>query len=112
MSKRGQKLIRVAEEDRAIARGQAKAPWLYVPVAGCVFQDLGFAPEEAADLRQRADLLRAIADKVRGWKVTQHEAARRLGVTEPCLADLLAGRVSRFSLDELTEMAERAAGSW
>jgi predicted XRE-type DNA-binding protein len=63
--------------------------------------------EEAGDLRQRADLLRAITDKVRGWKVTRREAARRLGVTEPCLSDLLAGRVNRFSLEELTALADK-----
>jgi predicted XRE-type DNA-binding protein len=38
-----------------------------------------------------------------GW--TQAEAARRCGVTQPRINDLLRGRVSRFSLDALVNIA-------
>ncbi|MGD1039114.1 MAG: XRE family transcriptional regulator [Roseiarcus sp.] len=38
-----------------------------------------------------------------GWK--QAEAARRCGVTQPRVNDLLRGRVSRFSLDALVNIA-------
>ena len=37
-----------------------------------------------------------------GW--TQVEAARRCGVTQPRINDLLRGRVSRFSLDALVNI--------
>ena len=36
---------------------------------------------------------------------TQAEAARRCGVTQPRINDLLRGRVSRFSLDALVNIA-------
>ena len=45
---------------------------------------------------------------VDGWGLTQAEAARRLGVTQPRLNDLLRDRVARFSLDALVGLAERA----
>ena len=62
-------------------------------------------PEEAANLRMRAELMRKIADIVKdaGW--TQVEAARRCGITQPRINDLLRGRISRFSLDALVNMA-------
>ena len=36
---------------------------------------------------------------------TQAEAAKRCGVTQPRINDLLRGRVSRFSLDALVNIA-------
>jgi predicted XRE-type DNA-binding protein len=60
---------------------------------------------EAANLRARADLMVALRELVqsKGW--TQAEAARRCGVTQPRINDLLRGRISKFSLDALVNMA-------
>ncbi len=41
--------------------------------------------------------------KKNGW--TQAEAAKRCGVTQPRINDLLRGRISRFSLDALVNIA-------
>lgn len=62
-------------------------------------------PEQAANLQARADLMRQIAELIQaeGWK--QVEAAERCGVTQPRINDLLRGRVSRFSLDALVNIA-------
>ncbi len=62
-------------------------------------------PEQAANLRTRAELMQKIAAIVKesGW--TQLEAADRCGVTQPRINDLLRGRVSRFSLDALVNIA-------
>ncbi|HWS03695.1 MAG TPA: XRE family transcriptional regulator [Gammaproteobacteria bacterium] len=62
-------------------------------------------PEQAANLRARAELMQKIATIVQdsGW--TQAEAATRCGVTQPRMNDLLRGRVSRFSLDALVNIA-------
>jgi predicted XRE-type DNA-binding protein len=70
-----------------------------------VFDALADTPAEAANLRARADLAGALAELVRtqGW--TQSEAAQRCGVTQPRMNDLLRGRISRFSLDALVNMA-------
>jgi predicted XRE-type DNA-binding protein len=40
--------------------------------------------------------------------VTQTEAARRLGVTQPLLNDLLRGRIQNFSLDPRVDLAAKA----
>jgi predicted XRE-type DNA-binding protein len=65
-------------------------------------------PEDAAAMKLRADAMMAITGKVRAWNVTQREAARRLGITQPRLNELLKGRVSKFSLDALMSLADRA----
>ncbi|OPF95038.1 hypothetical protein I8G32_03949 [Rhodopseudomonas palustris] len=47
----------------------------------------------------------AIRDVVDDWKLTQAEAAKRLGVTQPRMNDLLRGRIDKFSLDALMLLA-------
>lgn len=51
--------------------------------------------------RPRSALMIAIRDAVDGWTLTQAEAAKRLGVTQPRMNDLLRGRIDKFSLDAL-----------
>lgn len=70
-----------------------------------VWDALADTPEQAANLRARAELMQKIAEIVQksGW--TQAEAATRCGVTQPRMNDLLRGRVSRFSLDALVNIA-------
>ena len=66
------------------------------------------SPEDAANMKARADVMAAISVAVDKWKVTQAEAAKRLGVTQPRLNDLLRGRIDKFSLDALMNLAARA----
>ena len=70
-----------------------------------VWDALADTPEQAANLRARAELMRQIADVVKdsGW--TQVDAATRCGITQPRINDLLRGRVSRFSIDALVNIA-------
>ena len=70
-----------------------------------VWDALADTPEQAANLRARAELMQQIAAIVSesGW--TQVEAAKHCGVTQPRINDLLRGRVSRFSLDALVNIA-------
>jgi predicted XRE-type DNA-binding protein len=56
----------------------------------------------------RSSLLIAIEQKVAAWGITQAEAARRLGVTQPRLNDLLKGKIEKFSLDTLIDLAGRS----
>ncbi|MEN3146937.1 XRE family transcriptional regulator [Neorhizobium sp. IRAMC:178] len=70
-----------------------------------VWDALENTPAEAANMSMRSALLIAIEQKVRDWKVTQKEAASRLGVTQPRLNDLLQGKIANFSLDALVELA-------
>lgn len=70
-----------------------------------VWDAIADTPEQAANLRVRAELMQQIVAIVdtNGWKQT--EAAERCGVTQPRINDLLRGRVSRFSLDALVNIA-------
>ena len=65
-------------------------------------------PEAAATMTMRSDVMAAINDTVRGWNTTQARAARRLGITQPRLNDLLRGKINKFSLDTLMTLATRA----
>lgn len=69
-----------------------------------VWDALADSPEEAENLRIRAQLIRALVAAVEGWGVTQKEAAERLQVTQPRLNDLLKGKVDKFSLDALVNL--------
>jgi predicted XRE-type DNA-binding protein len=69
-----------------------------------VWDAIADTPEEAANLRARAELMQQIEAIVVAAKWTQTEAAKRCGVTQPRMNDLLRGRVSRFSLDALVNM--------
>ncbi len=79
-----------------------------VETFACVFDAIADTPEEATELRTRADLMRSITARVKSWDVPQGEAAKRLGLTRPRLGDLLRGKFSRFSLDDLMAVATAA----
>src|SRR6266496_2489797 len=70
-----------------------------------VWDAIADTPEQAANLRARAELMQKIAAHLKQHDWTQAEAARRCGVTQPRINDLLRGRVSRFSLDALVNIA-------
>jgi predicted XRE-type DNA-binding protein len=73
-----------------------------------VWDALEDTPTEAENMKLRSSLMIAITDVVSSWPVTQTEAAKRLGVTQPRLNDLLRGRIGKFSLDALVALAARA----
>jgi predicted XRE-type DNA-binding protein len=64
--------------------------------------------EEATTMTMRSNVMLAINDEVLGWNTTQARAARRLGITQPRLNDLLHGKINKFSLDTLLTLATRA----
>ena len=70
-----------------------------------VWDAIADTPEQAANLRARADLMRKIEAHLKKHDWTQAEAARRCGVTQRRINDLLRGRMSRFSLDALVNIA-------
>jgi predicted XRE-type DNA-binding protein len=70
-----------------------------------VWDALADTREQAANLRARAALMQQIAAIVEKNRWTQTEAARRCEITQPRMNDLLRGRVSRFSLDALVNIA-------
>ena len=73
-----------------------------------VWDAIESSPAEAANLKARSDVMIAIREVVDNWKVTQADAAKRLGITQPRLNDLVRGRIDKFSLDALMNLAARA----
>jgi predicted XRE-type DNA-binding protein len=75
--------------------------------SGNVFLDLGFDPEEAANLQLRSQLAIELRHYVKAEGITQTEAAARFGVTQPRVSDLMRGKLSRFTIDALVTMLAR-----
>jgi len=73
-----------------------------------VFEDLGFAPEEALNLKIRADLMLNIKRFIQSQGWTQKQAALFFGETQPRISDLINGDIERFSIDKLVMMLVRA----
>ena len=76
--------------------------------SGNVFQDIGFAPEEAENLKLRSSLMIRIEDYYKKSGATQAAAAKALGLTTPRFNALLKGKINLFSLDALVNIAVRA----
>ena len=69
------------------------------------WEALEFDPQEAANLRARSELMMQIEAIIKQQAWTQADAARRCGVSQPRINELLRGRISRFSLDALVKIA-------
>jgi predicted XRE-type DNA-binding protein len=70
-----------------------------------VFDALTGTPEEAANLTACSDFMDKLVDIIKAGGWTQAEAANRCHVTQPRMNDLLRGRISRFSLEALVNIA-------
>lgn len=65
------------------------------------------SPEAAASLKLRAEIAHAILAEIARRRLTQTRAAAMAGISQPRLSDLARGRVERFSLDALIDLAAR-----
>ena len=66
-----------------------------IETTGSVFFDL-FEPAEAERLSIQSGLALALEREIAVRKWTQAEAARRIGITQPRVNDLLRGRLDKF----------------
>lgn len=71
-----------------------------IETTGSAFFDL-FEPAEAERLSIQSGLALALEREIVTQKWTQAEAARRIGITQPRVSDLLRGRLDKFSIDAL-----------
>jgi len=69
-----------------------------------VFMDLGFSEIEADHLMIRSRLMLEVEQFVERSNLSQREAAKKLGVTQPRLNDLLQGKIQKFSIDALVKI--------
>ena len=72
-----------------------------------VWDDIADSREEAENLKLRAALIRATRDPIDGIGWSQSIEAQNLGLTQPRVSDLYRGKISKFSLDALVEIASK-----
>ncbi|MDF2775923.1 MAG: putative small protein [Geminicoccaceae bacterium] len=81
------------------------------PAGGNVFRDLGFRPAEAESLKVRSDLMSALQDLMTERRLTQVQAAKLFGVSQPRISDLRRDKIDRFTVDALINMLAHAGVS-
>ncbi|WP_280505831.1 helix-turn-helix domain-containing protein [Nocardia farcinica] len=77
------------------------------PEYASVFDAITDTPAQAENLRVRALLMHAIGERIDEFGWSQRVAANNLGVTQPRISDLKNGKLSRFSVDVLVNLATR-----
>jgi predicted XRE-type DNA-binding protein len=81
------------------------------PPDGNVFADLGFGPEQAANLLIRTDLMIEIENLIEQRGLRQKDAACLFGVSQPRISDLVRGKIDTFTIDSLVTMLANAGVS-
>lgn len=66
-------------------------------------------PEETENLKLRSSLMLALKKHLAQNNISQAQAAKLFGVTQPRISDLIRGKISLFSLDALVNMAAAAS---
>lgn len=65
-------------------------------------------PEAAENMKLRSILMTALKKHLSRTEMSQAEAAKLLGVTQPRISDLTRGKINLFALDALVNMAVAA----
>lgn len=65
-------------------------------------------PEQAQNMKIRAELMRTIENRIRSEGWSQHQAAERFRVTQPRVSDLMRGKIEKFTIDTLVNMVVAA----
>jgi predicted XRE-type DNA-binding protein len=71
---------------------------------GSVFEQLGFDRQESAALRLRSQMMNALIAEMERSQMTQAALAKRLGISQPRVSDLLRGKLHLFSIDMLISL--------
>ncbi len=65
-------------------------------------------PAQAENMRLRSSLMMALKEHIDSKSLSQNQAAKLFGVTQPRVSDLMRGKVDLFSLDTLVNMLTAA----
>ncbi len=76
--------------------------------SGNIFLDLGFPPHEAEVMLLRARLTEALRTWIDRQQLTQAQASKRLGITQPRVSEITRGKVELLSLDYLVGLCAKA----
>jgi predicted XRE-type DNA-binding protein len=66
------------------------------------------SPAAAENMKLRAALMMALNNHIARNKLTQSQAAKLFGVTQPRVSDLVRGKINLFAIDTLVNMAATA----
>jgi predicted XRE-type DNA-binding protein len=69
-----------------------------------VFEELGFLPEEAENLRIRSDLMISLRKLIRSNQWTLETASANLRTSIDCVESLMAGDIDEFQVEQLITM--------
>lgn len=72
-----------------------------IRVSRNIFADLGFDAAEASVLKMRSTLMNDLRLYIEKNGLTQVEAAKRLGITQSRVSDLIRGKWEKFNLEML-----------
>lgn len=78
------------------------------PPDGNIFLDIGFDPDEAANLLVRTDLMIDIAQIIKSRGLKQKDAAKLFGVSQPRISEVMRGKIDAFTIDSLVNMLGNA----
>lgn len=67
------------------------------------------SPAEAANLKLRSSLVLALKRHIEHEGLSQTEAARIFGVSQPRISNLMRGKINLFSIDMLTAAGLRVS---
>ena len=66
------------------------------------------SPAEVENMKLRSELMMALKKHITRTEMSQAQVAKRLGVTQPRVSDLMRGKINLFGLDALVNMAAAA----
>jgi len=73
-----------------------------------VWDAIEYTPEAAENMKLRSVLMTALKQHLSHTKMSQVQAAKLFGVTQPRISDLMRGKINLFGLDALVNMAAAA----
>lgn len=73
-----------------------------------IWDAIADTPAEAENMKLRSALMMALKDHIAAKGLSQSEAAKLFGVTQPRISDLMRGKIDLFGLDTLVNMVAAA----
>lgn len=73
-----------------------------------IFEALEEDKALADNLQVRAELMQAVENHIKENHLTQAEAAKIMGVSQPRISDLVNGKIDKFTIDMLVNMLSSA----
>ncbi len=75
---------------------------------GSIWDAIEDTAEEAQNMKVRSQLMAQLKSYVSESGLSQSDAAKILGVTQPRISDLMRGKINLFAIDALINMAASA----